>query len=447
MFVFKHAFLNLRRHIWNYLLVGIMLFLLILGTMVTNTIYTSAKLFTKNYSKKFMTVVTILEPDLSNSMHEEKLTKEQYIKFGESKYVTGIEMIGNVPISFETLKPVGIPSSDQFQKNESTKTNYGQTITYWIGAEPETFVNMLADSGMEINGGSTDLKQNECFVSSAFAQLNQLKIGDSIEVALTGNQDTEKQTLVVAGMYQPKEQVQSSDEGSLFMSYQGNDIFTNWETLNSIKNFDYSGHNSVSYELKSMDDFDKFLSEMKAKGLPSDYQVITNEAKMNFILSPVNGVRTLAGTILLGFLIFGNFWLALFSVRKFRKSQTELYVLRNLGITKQQIIKSRVTELVIVTCVSFSLASVIAKGFVQPIADWQLVNQKRLMGNIDQLSSLMASEQNESILSIPMLMNAHSFITILGMTSLFLITIISIDIYKLFKFKPIDFLLERNLDE
>ncbi|EOH93982.1 hypothetical protein UAW_02403 [Enterococcus haemoperoxidus ATCC BAA-382] len=446
MFVFKHAFLNLRRHIWNYLLVGVMLFLLIFGTMVTNTIYTSAKLFTKNYSKQFKTIVTILEPDLSNLTHEKKLTKEQYIKFGESKYVNGMKMIGTTPISFDTLK--AIPSSFPFQnvKGIESEEHYDQATANWIGAESADLVKELTESGMEISAGSNVLKHNECLVNSEFAQLNQLKIGDSIQVFLTGNEKTEKQTLVIAGMYQPNKQVQASGTSQLTRA-KGNDIFTNWETLDAMKEFDYSGYNSVSYELKNADMLDEFLKEMKANGLPSEYQVMTNEANMKLFLSPINGLGTLAGTILLGFLIFGNFGLALFSIRKFKQRQTEIYVFRSIGITNQQIIKSRAIELVIVTCVSFSLAFVAVKEFVQPIADWQLGNQRRLTGNIDQLFSLVASEKKESITSIPMVIDANSFITIFGITSLFLITIMSIDCYKVFKFESIEFLLERKLDE
>nr|MBO1353038.1 ABC transporter permease [Enterococcus sp. DIV0212c] len=448
MFVFKHAFLNLRKHIWNYLLVGIMLLLLILGAMLTDTIYTSAKLFTENYSKKFMTLVTILEPDLSNLSHEKKLTKEQYVKFGESKYVNGMKMIGNAPISFETLKTIAPPTSVQFQKFEDTKieNNYYQSIANWFSGESADLIKELTENGMKISSGSTDLKHNECLVSSEFAQLNQLKIGDSIQVVLTGNEKKEKKTLVIAGMYQPNEQDQSTVTTQL-MSARGNDIFTNWETLHAMKEFDHFGYNSVSYELKSMDTFDKFLKEMKTNGLPNEYQVMTNEANMQLFLSPVNGMETLAGTILLGFFIFGNFGLALFSIRTFRQRQTEIYVLRNIGITKKQIINSRAIELMIVAFFSFSLSFVAAKWFVQPIADWLLGSQKRLTGNVDQLFNIVASDKNESITSIPMVLNADSFITIVGITILFLITIISIDSYKVFKFEPIEFLLERNLDE
>lgn len=448
MFVFKHAILNLRRHIWSYILISIVLFLLILGTMVTNTIYTSAELFIDRYSKKFMTSVTILEPDLSNTPHEKKLTKEQYIKFGDSKYVNGMKMVGNTPISFENLKTIALPSPVQFQELEGAENekNYYQAIANWFGAQPADLSKEISERGMEISEGSIDLSQNQCIVSSELAQLNQLKIGDAIQVVLTGNEKMEKQTLIIAGIYQPKKQGQAGS-GSQLMNAQGNDIFTNWQTLHDMENFDYLGYNSVSYELKNIVTFDKFLKEIKEKGLPNDYQVVTNEANMKLFLSPVNGVKTVAGSMLVGFLIFGNFGLALFSIGKFRQRQTELYILRNIGITNKQIIKSLAIELGVVISVCFSLAFMATKWLVQSIADWQLGNQKQLMGNVDQLFSLMASEKNEFIPSIPMVINAHSFLVLLGMTSVFFITIISIDSYKIFKFDPIEFLLERNLDE
>ncbi|EPI11637.1 ABC transporter permease [Enterococcus faecalis] len=451
MFVLKHAFLNLRRPSWKSLVICIMLFLLTLGIIVTETIYTSARRFTSDYSQQFSTVATVIEPDLSNSTHEKKLTKEQYLKFGESKYVNSVKMMASIPISFNTLKPIEIPNPIQFQKleiDELEKSFYqtAQATTNWFGLGPQDMVKELAESGMEISTGNLTLKMNECLLSSEFVQLNELKIGDSIQVTVTGNEKMAPQTLSIAGIYQPNKTAKIVGT-SEFMESQRNDIFTNWETIHAVENFNQVGYNNVSYELKNQNDFDRFLKEMKTKGLPSEYQVMTNETNLKMLLSPVNGVGTLAGTILLGIFIFGNFGLALFSLRQFRQRQAEICVLRNLGITKKQLIKSRLLELLVVAGFNFGIALLVTNWIVQPIADWQLLNQKMLMGNVDQLFSNMPSGKNGTIKSIPMMLNKLSFFNTFGITSLFLMTIISIDSYQLFKFEPLEFLLERNVYE
>lgn len=448
MFVFKHAFLNLRRHTWNYVLVGIILFFLMLSSMVTNTIYTSAKLFAKSYSKQFTTLVTILEPDLSNLTHEEKLTKEQYLKFGESTYVNNTRMTASVPVSLEPLKTISAASPVQFQKVEGDelKQSSYQSVANWFGAGAADLAKELAESSMEISAGSTDLKRNDCLISEEFAQINQLRLGDLIQVAVIGNNQVEKQTLVIAGTYHPQKKTQSNGASEL-VKIRENDILTNWETVHAIKTFDRLGYNSVAYELKSTAAFAAFFKEIQAKGLPSEYQVITNETNLQLLLSPVNGLGTLAGTILLGLLLFGSFSLALFSIRAFKQKQTEICVMRNIGITQKQLIKSRLIELVVVTMFSFSLAFLSAQWIVQPIADWQLKNQRLLMGEVDQLFSVMDNGKNEAITSIPMLINEDSLFILIGIACLFLLTIISIEGYKIFKFEPIEFLLERNRSE
>lgn len=448
MFVFKHAFLNLKRHTWRYLLVGIILFLLILGTVVTSTVYTSAKVFAKNYSKQFMTLVTILEPDLSSLTHEKKLTKEQYLKFGESKYVNGTRMAANFPVSFDTLKTNSESSPLQVQKmdGDEVKENYYPSIASWFGVDTQELKTEFLQGDMEISTGRANLKMNECLISAELAKLNQLKIGDSIQVTVIGNQVPEKKALVIAGIYQPKEQTASKEVNEL-MRIQGNNIYTNLETVQATKSFEEYGYNNVAYELKNRSDFDAFLKELQKKGLPDEYHVMTNEANMDMLLSPVNGVGTLSGTILLGFMIFGNFSLALFSIRKFKQEQTDIYVLRNIGITKSQLIQSRLIELGVSTIISFSLAFMTARLVTQPIADWQLKNQKQMMGNVAQLFSVMDNGKVESITTIPMILTNYSFVFMIGITSLFLMTIISIEAYKIFKFEPIEFLLERNIDE
>lgn len=194
MFVFKHAFLNLKRHTWRYLLVGIILFLLILGTVVASTVYTSAKVFAKNYSKQFMTLVTILEPDLSSLTHEKKLTKEQYLKFGESKYVNGTRMAASFPVSFDTLKTNSESSPLQVQKmdGDEVKENYYPSIASWFGVDTQELKTEFLQGDMEISAGRANLKMNECLISAELAKLNQLKIGDSIQVTVIGNEVPEK---------------------------------------------------------------------------------------------------------------------------------------------------------------------------------------------------------------------------------------------------------------
>lgn len=448
MFVFKHAILNIGRHIWNYLLVGIILFLLILGTIVTNTIYTSAKLFANNYSKQFTTLVTILEPGLRNSTHEEKLTKEQYLKFGESDYVKGMNIVGNIPVSFEELKTIENKTPTQLDLSENIllEKDFFQATASLFGIEPTQMAKELAGNQMEIYKGTSNLKLDEGLISKELAKLNQLQIGDSIQVLITENEKIEKKKLTIAGIYQPRNDIKPSDSSQMMM-IQGNDIFASWETLQTMETFKHIGDKNASYELKSKDNFHEFVKEMQGKGLPNDYQVITNETSMEILLNPVNGMGTMSGTILLGFLIFGDFSLIILSIWKFRQTQTEICVLRNSGITKKLLIQSKVIEWLLVSGVCFSLALLSAIFIVQPLADGQLMYQQQLAGNLNQLFIAVYSGESETINSIPMIMNGASIVRLLAITSLFWMTIVSIDSYKIFKFEPIEFLLERNIDE
>lgn len=448
MFVLKHAFLNLKRHSWNYLIVCIILFVLILGIMVTNTIYTSTKVFANGYSEKFPVIVSVLEPDLSNITSDKKLTKEQYLKFGESKYVAEVKMVASVPILLNTLKTIVMPSTNQFKKLEGNEgvSNFYQATVKWLGASPDNIIAELNDINMEITVGSSKLNLNECLISNELAQLNKLKTGDTIQITVIGDEITECQTLTIAGIYQLRKKVQSVDSRELMMTHENN-IFTNLETIHAMENFGRLGYNNISYKLKSLKDLDCFLEEMKKKGWPSDYQLMTNEVILEILLSPIGGVGTLSVTILLGFFVFGNYILVLFSLRIFRQRQIELCVLCNHGIKKKQLIECYMVELFVVAGVSFIIALVATKRVVQPIANWLLQNQKILIGNIDQLFSGISKENVETINSIPMVFTKGTLVNTLGLTALFLITIISIVSYKVFKFEPVEFLLERKIDE
>lgn len=447
MFVFKHACLNLRRRKGSYLLMGITLLLFIWVMMMMITVYNSAKQFTDAYSKQFNLVATIYNTDLDNSMHEKKLTKEQYLKFGESRYVKAMQMVANLPVIFDELTTEGQNSENvAITGTYASQLDTIQATAVLTGLDNMDLEKQLDKSNQKIIEGQDTLKLNECLVSDELARINQLKIGDKIAFTVIGEKQSEKQELTIAGIYQQKKE-EDAKQASGFSVTQENQIFTTIETLTAVKDFDKYGYTSTSYDLENSATLQKFEKELREKGLPDEFQISTNEDNLKLMLNPVNGIKTMTGIILLGFLSVGSFSLIFLSVRRFKKITPEITVMRNIGISKKELMLSHLIELMVVTFIACGIALLLTNFTVQPFADWQLDKQNQLSPEIMQLISLLNTANAKEISTIPMIINVTIVIETLGAALSFLLIILAVDGYKLFKFEPIEFMLERNFDE
>ena len=447
MFVFKHACLNLRRRKGSYLLMGIALLLFMWVMMVMFTVYNSAKQFTDTYSKQFNLVATIFNTDLDNSMHGKKLTKEQYLKFGESKYVKAMQMVANLPVIFEELTTEGQNSENlAITRTYASQLDTVQATAVLMGIDTKELKEQLVKSNQKIIEGREILKLNECLISDEFARTNQLKIGDKIAFKVIEENQSEEQALTIVGIYQTKKE-DAAKQTSGFSVTQENQIFTTVETLTAVNNFDKNGYTSASYDLENRTIVQKFEKELREKGLPDEFQLSTNEDNLKLMLNPVTGIKTMTGIILVGFLFMGSFSLIFLSVRRFKKISPEIIVMRNIGISKKELMLSHLIELMVVTLIACGIAFLLTMFTVQPFADWQLDKQNQLSPEITQLIRLLNTTNAKEISTIPMIINVIIVMETLGVAFSSLMIVLAVDAYKLFKFESIEFMLERNFDE
>lgn len=446
MLVLKHALLNVKRHCWQHMLIGSLLLFLIFIALSAGLIFTSTKKFAEGYAQHFTPIVTILPTDL-NAAHEEKLTKEEYLKLGQSDSIDQTKVVGNIQVSFEHLKPLDEKGQLQMETFDSAANQMTQEVMGIMqGLDKEGLVQELFQRNQEVFTGTVNLGLNECLISHDLAELNDLQVGDTIQISTTVDGQKEKKRLTIAGTYRSKKRAGTTTTSGWGI-FQENDIFTNWDTVEGMKNFQQLGYITASYKFKDVKSSQTFLKKMKSMDSLKNYYLMTNDTNKKLLLSPVNSMKILSGSLFLGSLIFGVVGLALFSARRFKQSQTEIYLLKNAGIANRELIVSRFVELLFVAAMSIVVSFGSVVFAVQTIADWQLNSQKNMIGDFEQISNAMINESLTSINSVPIEINGSALLLLLVITSLFIISIILIDSYKIVKFDPIEFLLERNLDE
>ncbi|MFD2306815.1 ABC transporter permease [Enterococcus termitis] len=447
MLVLKHAFLNLKRHRWQHLLLGSLLFLLIFTTMTAYTLFTSAGRFAKQYERQFKSVVTILQSDLSIAQGETQ-AKEQYLKIGESDFVDEMKIIGNISIVFDQLKTVQQPINiGRGTMDSSLETDEMQLeLTILRFGTTADIAKELFESNQELKTGTTNLKLNECLISDDLAKLNQLSIGDTIEFTVVGNDQKAPKKLTIAGIYQSKTPVEKRNDDN-WSAFQSDDVFINSDTVSTMEDFKKFGSMNVSYKLKSQKDTSNFIKEIEQTNVSKQHYIMTNETNKKTAISIINGVKTFSSVLFLGSLIFGVFILIFVALDRFKRSQVEICILKSSGITNKQLVYSRLIELLGVISISFIFALFVVLHTVQPIADWQITSQKRLYDVFEQVAFTVTSDASEVVHSLPISLDGLSFISFVAIAGLCLLIIGSIDSYKIFKFKSIAFLLERNIDE
>ena len=196
----------------------------------------------------------------------------------------------------------------------------------------------------------------------------------------------------------------------------GADINENRTSINGI---------DAIYFLKQPDMFDGFEVEVRGKGLPDNYSVITEESTFENAVWHLENLQSLALSFLFIVLGLGAFILVLLSVISIRERKYEVGVLRSMGMNKKKVALGLCTEILAITCICFMLGMGVGTILSQPVSDIILAGQAESTNVTVTVSALTAVQ----IFGVSILL---AFIT--GVIS----------VSRIIKSEPIKLLIERN---
>jgi putative ABC transport system permease protein len=245
-----------------------------------------------------------------------------------------------------------------------------ETMKLVSTSEPDT----LADFGTlrEITSGRMFSGLNEAIISEDIARLNNISIGDIIE--LRGAYATSAAySLEVVGIY-----ADYTDEYTMwffamygrFADNRRNEVITSWETLLSAGwETNHGLDMKTEYYLKNPDDIRKFEAEVRAKGLPITYNVSINQAAYDKVTGPLSGMKNAAVTFMIVILILGAIVLALLSFMAVRERKYEVGVLRAMGMERGKVAFGMLSEAVMVSVLCLIIGLGAGNAMAQPIAN------------------------------------------------------------------------------
>lgn len=251
---------------------------------------------------------------------------------------------------------------EQLQTDLDSKRNLaGMLIGYTDLSVAEDF----AGSANKLSSGRFPKHDNECIVSSQYAEHNKLKTGDTISVSGQSKSDTKTIPLTITGIYDAN-RLEATAES--FGDLYGN-VYT---TFNTLKNsgFHYIWADKAIYQLGSPKEAELFEKELHAKGASKycflAYENSADEYARN--TKPLENISHIAGNFTLSAGAFGAAVLFLISLLNVRERKYEIGVLRSMGMKKTGVARGMIYEVWLLMLISFAAGIFAGAALIKPIA-------------------------------------------------------------------------------
>ena len=431
MYIIKNAYLNIKRNISRNILISIIIIVIAAACTVTLAIRESAEKIIKSYEEenKIEASITLNRESLMNSFREanktqeeminsfnsiENITEEEIENYGSSEYLNDFyytietsvnakditeatdslvkettETTTETQTRTENFPGGGFPGGDHGGSSRTTtdkKTTTKKTEKIFnekldngaftlVGYNSYNDMKEFIDGTFVITDGevSSDFESNSCVISEEIASLNNLSVGDTITIV--DPKDSKKTyEFTISGIY--KEEKSETTNASMFTN-SANKIITNVTQVKNILNANSDLNSTITptFILKDEASVDKFIEEVKNKGLNEYYEVTTNLDEINQGSESIKNVRVFATTFLIITLIIGGVVLIILNIINIRERKYEIGVLRTIGMKKSMVSLQFAFELLIVCLFGLCLGASIGSACSVNVANNLLANE------------------------------------------------------------------------
>lgn len=266
--------------------------------------------------------------------------------------------------------PGGMMGGPSFgQQNSDSTLDADITIS---SVNAYAYVDGVENETITIKDGNYfDEESNDAvMVSYEFAELNGLKVGDSLKLK---NIYTEKEIpLTVIGIYDSAEE--RANANTMYMNVETAAKFLSKDDYNNgnydVGNVSFYMTNSGKAE-EFVDKINEEFTELAEKNL----KATVDTSEYDSIAGSIESVGGFADTILIIVVVAAIIIVTLIVTINVKDRRYEIGVLMSLGANKKNIIGQIITELLIVGTLGFALASVTGTVFAGALGDIILENQ------------------------------------------------------------------------
>lgn len=475
MYIVKNAIKNIWRNKGRNILMGVIVFGIIVSTVVAFSINSTTSSIIEDYKSRFGSEVNILlnfdkinQQEGPINFEMKNITTEQYISFAKSKYIKDSYFRTELPSNSESLKAVdedAMDSSNRFSM--STSIGGGEEPIEIPMPTLKLLGNSNVDNLEEFKKGERKIiegkmykEKNEAIISKELAELNNIKIGDEIEIKNIMDREGKNIKLKVSGIYEDF----TDEYGNIpfkdsFMNRR-NEILTSFDTCSSFE--DDNGMSVIAkYYLKNPDMIKDFEEEIRSKGLPEMYRVSTDEATYNNIVAPVEGLISVTNMFVIVVIILGSIILILLNSINIRERKYEIGVLRAMGMKKSKVVFGFITESMLITSICLLLGIGAGAALAQPVSDIllnkQIEIQQENQNNMTQgIGGSMSTSSGaisiggpslgneESISNIDVKLSKEAVLKVVGVSMILVFVSSIVGVSYITKYEPIKILTERG---
>lgn len=447
MYILKNSLVSIMRNKGRNILIGIIILVIACSTTVTLAIRNTANNLVKNYEEAHDIIATVSfnREQLSSNFkggeesqksnieafnNIESLKVEEIKNYGESEHLKGYYYIYATSLNSDSLTKA--TDSYEYEVEDKQTTTSSSTTTTGgtggmgrgAGGEKHTITNNNTTTvitrtkekfestknltgDFEIDGYSSydamtdfvngtykvtdgemisDFGSFECVISSELATLNQIVVGDTINLKNPNTEST--YDFLVKGIY--KDNSDANDSASMY-SESANKIITGSGVIDVLVQNDSTLVTNItpSFILQDEESIEKFTNEVKEKGLNEYYVINTNLDELKNATKSIENVRTFSTTFLIITLIISSVVLFVINMINIRERKYEIGVFRTIGISKFKLTIQFILELLIVCIIMLCIGAVVGKYLSKPVGNKLL--QILGVGVLLSLASSLAS--------------------------------------------------------
>ena len=262
----------------------------------------------------------------------------------------------------------GMPGSSSSSESEDT-LDADITIE---GVNAYAYIDGVQNETITIKEGEyfDEESKDAVMVSYEFAELNSLKVGDSVKLK---NIYTEKTIpLTVIGIYDSSEE--RADANTMYMNTETAAEFLDTDDYNG-GNYDVDNVNYYMTNSEVADEFVEKINTEFSELAENNLKVAVDTSEYDAIAGSVESVGGFADTILVIVIIATVIIIALIVTINVKDRRYEIGVLMSLGASKKNIVGQIATELIVIGTFGFILASVTGTVFAGALGNMILEGQ------------------------------------------------------------------------
>ena len=348
----------------------------------------------------------------NSSFSISKKDSQGCFNYKEINNIHNIKEIKEVLLEYEGLaKPINAKaiSANQQVRRDDLDEDLKNIVA--INSTNNTAKNTLFSSGVFKLKQGHHLEQNDrekIIIHEIFAQKNNLKIGDKIELSLINvggkKTETQKTKFEIIGIFDGKKQEKYT---GLSSNLSENTIFSDFKTtmrsINSPEGEDLLS--KITLYTETADQLDEAITKTEKLNIDwSKYKIEKNNAAFKDTLESIAGVKNIINLMTYLIIIGGCVVLSLILMLWLRERIYEVGILLSIGISKIQIVSQFIIELVLISIPtiisSFIIGNLIFSLITKGLSETEetLSISSSFTNNIFGLDSLAVFMQSYSIL-------------------------------------------------